>query len=79
MLGVYKTGARNRSTFAAHAAGRTIDELANEYLLTRTRLAAILTSERHRIAVSPDPNYCDLRDRIDPAVWLYRQKPALIP
>jgi hypothetical protein len=79
MLGVEKTGTRNRSIFAAYIAGRAINELAKQYGLTDARIIAILSSERHRIAVSPDPVYCELRERFERAIWLKPHKHALVP
>ena len=72
MLGVHKTGARDRAIFVAFAAGQTLVELAVQFGLKQTRLRAILTAERHRIAVSPEPEYCELRGKFEPALWTGR-------
>lgn len=70
MTGSYKSGKRNRSIFVAFIEGRTIDELAAEYKLTPGTVRAILNSERHRVAVSMEPEYCELRERYDPATCI---------
>ena len=53
---------RNRKMLAAYEAGRTVQQLAREYGLSETSIGSILTGERHRRAVSPDPYYRALRE-----------------
>ncbi len=48
---------RNRAIFAAFRAGATIPDLAAAYGLRRSTISAILTTERHKNAISPDPEY----------------------
>ena len=82
MLRTHKTSARNRSIYVARISGQAVDELAKEYGLAPGRIRAILTSERHQIAVSSDPVYCELRDRFDPAISTAsaeRRKPGRTP
>jgi len=52
---------RNREMLAAHEAGSTIPQLAEAYALSTSSIGSILTGERHRRAVSPDPYYRALR------------------
>ena len=77
MVEFYKAGKRNRSIFAAFIEGRTINELAAQYNLTPTTIRAILNSERHRIAVSSDPEYCKLREKFEPGIWMRAHKRTL--
>jgi Mor family transcriptional regulator len=56
-----KNGKRNREMFAAFEDGATIDQLAEDYRLLPNSVAAILNTERHRRAVSPEPEYRSLR------------------
>jgi hypothetical protein len=72
MLGPNKTGARNRSIFATFIAGVGIDELAARYNLAPVSVRAILRSERNKVAVSPAPEYCELRGTLEPMIWVNR-------
>ena len=72
MLGYCRTGARDRSIFAAYVAGNTVAQLATMHGLTAGRIHAILSSERNRIALSLEPEYCELRDKLDPDLWAQR-------
>jgi hypothetical protein len=56
-----KTAERNREIFAAFQSGAPLDQLAQDYALNRKSICAILTAERHKRAVSPEPPYRDLR------------------
>ena len=69
MLGTCKKGARNRSILLAHVEGHSIEQLATWHSLAPVTVRGILSIERHRVDVSPEPEYCDLRDKIDPALW----------
>ena len=44
-------------------AGQTLEELMARYGLARSTVAAILTIQRHRRAISPQPAYRDARSR----------------
>ena len=61
-MGLRTTADRNREIYTAFEAGRTIDELAEDYGLTGFRIRAILMDEGHRRVVSPEPFYCEIRD-----------------
>jgi hypothetical protein len=61
IMGFPKTAARNREIFVAFLNGILKEDLAAQYNLTTQRIDAILSAERHKIAVSPDPNYRQLR------------------
>jgi len=52
---------RNRSMFAAFEAGQSLEQLGAAYCLTLTRVRAVLTDEKNRRTVSPDPFYRTLR------------------
>lgn len=70
MLGVSKQGERNRSILLAYIEGQSVEQLAKWHSLATATIRGILWRERHRVAVSPELEYCDLRDRIDPAIWI---------
>ena len=53
---------RNRVMFAAFQSGRTIEQIGEDYRLTWNRVRAILTDEKHRRTVSPEPFYRALRN-----------------
>ena len=53
---------RNREMLAAYEAGRTIEQLAQDYGLSDASIGSILTGERHRRKLSPDPYYRALRE-----------------
>jgi hypothetical protein len=61
-VGLRTTTDRNRQIYTAFAAGRTIEELSQDYGLTGLRIRAILMDENHKRVVSPEPFYCDIRD-----------------
>ena len=52
---------RNRRIFAAFEAGRSTEQLGEDYALTDARVRAILTDERHKRSVSPHPFHRSLR------------------
>jgi len=47
--------------FAAFEAGRTIEQIAQDYHLTEGRVRAVLTAEKNRRFLSPEPFYRELR------------------
>jgi Mor family transcriptional regulator len=54
-------GERDRAIFAAYEAGAAIETLANEYSMSVARVRAVLTCQRHKRAVSPEPIYQQMR------------------
>ena len=52
---------RNRRMFAAFEAGQSIEQLGGVHRLTQARVRAVLTDEKHKRTVSPDPFYRTLR------------------
>ena len=52
---------RNRHMFAAFEAGQSLDQLGDAHCLTPTRVRAVITAERHKRTVSPEPFYRTLR------------------
>jgi hypothetical protein len=60
-VGIPRKAARDREIFAAFLKGASIEALSAEYYLTPIRVDAILRAERHKIAVSPEPEYRQLR------------------
>jgi Mor family transcriptional regulator len=54
-------GERDRAIMAAFEAGKSIEELSEVHRLTRTRIVTILTTERHKRTVCPDPYYRSIR------------------
>ena len=52
---------RNRGIFAAFEAGQSPEQLGECHGLTPGRVRAVLTDEKHRRTVSPDPFYRSLR------------------
>jgi Mor family transcriptional regulator len=55
------TTERNREIFIAFLAGKTMNQLAQNYGLAGVTIAALLNIEKHKLAVSGDEFYCDLR------------------
>ena len=53
---------RNREMLAAYEAGRTIQQLAQDFGLSKDSIGSILTGERHRRKLSPDPYYRAFRE-----------------
>jgi Mor family transcriptional regulator len=53
---------RNRQMLAAFEAGRSVEGLAADYGLTLTTVRSILTGERHKRRVSPEPYYRSFRE-----------------
>jgi len=56
----FKSG-RNRDILAAYETGQTLEQLSQEYGLSASSVKAILTQERQKRRVSPDPFYRALR------------------
>ena len=52
---------RDRDILAAFEAGKSIEKLGELRGLTYARITAILTAERHKCAVSPEPFYRSTR------------------
>ena len=61
-MGQRTTTDRNRQIYIAFEAGRTIEELSEDYGLTGLRIRAVLLDEGHKRIVSPEPFYCEIRD-----------------
>ena len=56
-----KTGQRNRKIFAAHENGESIEKLARRHKLSSETVQHILAAERHKIAVSLEAFYKEIR------------------
>ena len=52
---------RNRRIMADFEAGHSLEQLSTDHALTPLRVLAVLTDEKHRRRVSPDPFYRSLR------------------
>jgi Mor family transcriptional regulator len=52
---------RNRRMMADFEAGHSLEQLCADHALTALRVLAVLTDEKHRRRVSPDPFYRSLR------------------
>jgi Mor family transcriptional regulator len=52
---------RNRNIFAAFEEGQSLEQLGEAYCLTGARVRAVLTAEKHKRKVSPEPFYRILR------------------
>jgi hypothetical protein len=52
---------RNRCMFAAFEAGQSLEQLGDMHCLTQARVRAVLTDEKHKRTVSPEPFYRTLR------------------
>ena len=52
---------RNRRMLAEFEAGQSLEQLSADHALTRPRIRAVLTDEKNRRSVSPDPFYRSLR------------------
>ena len=76
MLGNSKNGERNRSILLAYLDGHTISDLAASHQLSKVSIQGIISFERERVCVSTEPEYCQLRKRIDSAVWAIKFKRA---
>jgi hypothetical protein len=70
MLGACKQGERNRSILLAYINGRSVEQLAKWHALATVTIRGIISIERHRVDVSPEPEYCALRDSIEPSLWM---------
>lgn len=58
---MFKMSDRNRALYAAYEAGHTIEQLCAYFDVSGSRARVILTDEKNRQAVSPDPFYCEVR------------------
>ena len=52
---------RNRNIFAAFEAGQSLAQLGDVHCLTQGRVRAVLTAEKHKRTVSPEPFYRIIR------------------
>jgi hypothetical protein len=52
---------RNRNIFAAFEAGQSLAQLEDVHCLTQGRIRAVLTAEKHKRTVSPEPFYRIIR------------------
>ncbi len=52
---------RNRRIMADFEAGHSLEQLSADHGLTPLRVQAVLTDEKHRRRISPDPFYRSLR------------------
>jgi Mor family transcriptional regulator len=52
---------RNRLIFAAFEAGRSLEQLGEDHALSHARVRAVLTDEKHKRVISPEPFYRALR------------------
>ena len=59
-----KTGPRNRWIFVCFASGCAIESLAAQYSISPVSVRAIIRSEYHKLTVSPDTQYCQLRETL---------------
>jgi len=55
------TTERNREIFASFQAGKSVSELAEIYGLALTTIGALIRIEGHKLEVSLDDFYCELR------------------
>ncbi len=53
---------RNRKMLTAYEAGRTVEQLSEDYGLSCSSIGSILTGERHRRRLSPETFYRSLRE-----------------
>jgi hypothetical protein len=58
------TKERNRKIFAGYSAGKTPDQLAQTHGLGRATVMGIIGIERHRLEVSVDRYYEELRSSL---------------
>ena len=72
MLGNCRNGERNRSILLAYLDGHSFDELAAWHKLSTASIRGIISFERDRVCVSTEPEYCRLRESIDPILWALR-------
>jgi Mor family transcriptional regulator len=62
-MNVQKTAVRNRDIFAASQDGKSIEELAQKYGLSAVTVRQIIRIEGHKVAVSVEGFYEELRLR----------------
>lgn len=58
-----RTGKRNRSIFAAHQNGEAIEDIAKRHGISGGAVYQIIMIERHKVAVSVDPFYKNIRSQ----------------
>lgn len=56
-----KNAVRNRDIFAAYQNGEAVEDLAKRYRLAPITVHEIIRTERHKLAVSVDAFYSELR------------------
>ncbi|MDR3562620.1 MAG: hypothetical protein P4N59_14460 [Negativicutes bacterium] len=54
---------RNRKIHETFEAGQSLEQLSKMYELSCERIAKIITAERNKIAVSPEPLYRAMRQQ----------------
>ena len=54
---IHRNTERNRAIFVGHQNGKTINELAEQYGLATSTVSQIITTEKHRRALSMEPIY----------------------
>jgi Mor family transcriptional regulator len=60
-MGFERMAERNRQMLCGFEAGMSVEDLVQKYGLAKSTVSAIITTERHRRAVSPNPVYKALR------------------
>ena len=60
---VQKSAMRNREIFAAYQQGESCENLAKQHGLSRMTVDQIIRIERHKIAVSVDAFYEEMRSK----------------
>ena len=61
---IQKTAARNREIFAAFQQGESVGELAERHRLSEITIHQIIRGERHKVAVSVDAFYKEMRSHM---------------
>jgi hypothetical protein len=73
---VQKTAMRNRGIFAAYERGESAGDLANRYELFNITVDQIIRCKRHKIAVSGEAFYKEIRSQklsVQPQIKLLRR------
>ena len=60
---IQKTAVRNREIFAAYQQGECVGELAERHRLSEITIHQIIRGERHKVAVSVDAFYREMRSQ----------------
>ena len=60
---IQKTAVRNRNIFAAYQHGASVKELAERYSLSDVTILEIVRIEKHKVAVSVDEFYEEMRSQ----------------